>query len=490
MNIVQALDHPHLFKQWFAADSWAAWRSFLAALYGLPMDEQQAAMYRQCTGRTTLPTKPFEECWIVAGRRGGKSQILATIAVFLASLKNYASKLGPGEVATIRIMAADRKQARQIFNFVGGLLRGAPLLEKLIARATSDTYELTNRVVIEIGTASFTAARGYSYAAVLADEVAFWPADETSSNPDEEIIAGARPGLLNLRGLLICASTPYARRGALWNAFSRWHGKDGAPVLLWHAPTRTMNPSVPQEYIDRALEEDYAKNVAEYLVEFRSDLESYISPEAVRACVETGCRERAVDRQWRYYAFTDASGGSVDSMTMCIAHKEGNTVVHDMSRERKAPFNPEAVVEEFANECKRYRLTAIHGDAYAGEWPRERFRSCCINYQVSELTRSELYVHLLPMLNSRGVVLLDDPRLANQIIGLERSTKRGVHDKIDHPPGGMDDLCNALAGAAWLASTMPASWRRRDREAKPSAYVDNKPCWVDPRMEALWRRTP
>jgi hypothetical protein len=50
-------------------------------------------------------------------------------------------------------------------------------------------------------------------------------------------------------------------------------------------------------------------------------------------------------------------------------------------------------------------------------------------------------------LNSRRVELLDLPRLAIQLGGLERRTARGGKDSVDHAPGGHDDMINAAAGA-------------------------------------------
>src|SRR5262249_48958075 len=168
------------------------------------------------TQRTAAPSKAFNEAWLVCGRRAGKSSILALTAVFLACFKDYKPHLAPGEVATIRVMAADRAQARTGFRYVGALLREKPLLQKLITRETADTFELSNRVAIEIGTASFRSTRGYTFAAVLADEIAFWY-DENSANPDEEVLVALRPGLITIPGaMLLCASSPYARKGALW----------------------------------------------------------------------------------------------------------------------------------------------------------------------------------------------------------------------------------------------------------------------------------
>ena len=37
--------------------------------------------------------------------------------------------------------------------------------------------------------------RGYSFVAVICDELAFWRPDEWSANPDAEVIAAVRPGL-------------------------------------------------------------------------------------------------------------------------------------------------------------------------------------------------------------------------------------------------------------------------------------------------------
>jgi hypothetical protein len=474
MNLLAAINDANLFKRWLGDPSWAPWRAFLGALFGLEMSDEQLAVFKQCTGRTTAPTAAFTEAWLVCGRRGGKSSVLALVAVYLACFRDYREHLAPGEIATIRIMAADRAQARTIFRYVGALLRETPLLERLIERELAESFELSNRVSIEIGTASFKSVRGYSFAGVLCDEIAFWQSDEGSTNPDEEVLAALRPGLVTLPGaMLLCASSPYARKGALWAAFQRWHGKDDAPVLIWHAPTRTMNSSVPEEFIARELEKDHPRAAAEYLAEFRTDVESFVSLDAVRGCIGAGCRERGPSRQWRYWGFCDPSGGSNDAMTLAVAHREGNTVILDLVRERRPPFSPEAVVEEFAGVLRAYRCTSVVGDRYAGEWPRERFRIHFINYEVAEKSKSELYQSLLPLLNSRAIDLLDSDRLLHQLVGLERRTARGGKDSIDHARGAHDDLANAAAGAVELAASRPSGWRR-ERMPQP-AVVTLKP---------------
>src|SRR5580704_17289052 len=119
MNILQACADPKLFGPFFKKpSSWIAWRVFLAALFALPMTAQEEAIYRQHTGRDTLPTAPSTEAWLVVGRRGGKSFIMALVAVYLACFRDYRPHLQPGERATIAVIAADRKQARVVMRYV------------------------------------------------------------------------------------------------------------------------------------------------------------------------------------------------------------------------------------------------------------------------------------------------------------------------------------------------------------------------------------
>ena len=198
MNILDALDDPNVFGVFFRAGTWDAWRVFLAALFGLPMTDDQLVTYRRFTGRSTPPTAPLHEAWLVCGRRGGKSFVLATIAVFLAAFKDWRRYLAPGEVGVIMIIAADRRQARVIMRYCIGLLKGVPMLAKLICAETRETIELRNRITIEIHTASFRTTRGYTIVAALLDELAYWATDEASAEPDHEVINAVRPGMASI----------------------------------------------------------------------------------------------------------------------------------------------------------------------------------------------------------------------------------------------------------------------------------------------------
>ncbi|MEI9422213.1 hypothetical protein O7A70_13670 [Mesorhizobium sp. Cs1299R1N1] len=448
MNILEACQSPLLFAPWFKKrDTYEAWFAFLAALFGLPLTDEQLALYKHHTGRDEAPTEANNEAWLVTGRRGGKSFIMALVAVFLTCFFEYRQYLAPGERATVLVLAADRRQARVIIRYIKAMLTRIPSLKLMIERETADAFDLTNSVTIEVGTASFRSTRGYTYAAVLADEIAFWRTDD-AAEPDYAILDAIRPGMATIpNAMLICASSPYARRGALWDAYKRHWGKAGTP-LVWKATTREMNPTVRQSVVDAALERDHSAASAEWLAEWRSDIEAFVTREVVEACVTVNVTERPRADGVGYFAFVDPSGGSNDSMTLAIGHKEGRRVVLDAYRERKPPFSPEAVVVDFVATLKSYGISSVRGDRYAGEWPREQFRKLGITYQLAEKSRSDLYRDLLPALNSQTIDLLDVDKLVNQIVGLERRVARGGKESIDHSPGGHDDIANAVAGVA------------------------------------------
>jgi hypothetical protein len=456
LTILDAIADAKLFRPWFKdRATWAAWFTFLAAMFGLPLTPEQLAIFQRCTGRTAPPSDPACEAWLVCGRRAGKSFVLALIAVYLAAFHDYRRYLAPGERGTVLVIATDRKQARTIFRYTRALLTQVPMLAKLIEREDRETFDLNNSVTIEVGTASFKSVRGYTVVAALCDELAFWPTDD-SAQPDYEILDALRPGMATIpNAMLLCASSPYARRGALWDAHRRHHRKDGDPILVWQADTRTMNPTVKQSVIDEATERDPASAAAEYGAQFRSDIESFVNREAVEACVALGVRERAPLSGVSYSAFVDPSGGSADSMTLAVGHRQDDVAVLDAVRERKPPFSPEDVVSEFAELLKSYRVTKVTGDRYAGEWPVERFREHGVTYEPAAKPKSDLYRDMLPAINSRKVDLLDDAKLITQLVGLERRTARGGKDSIDHAPNAHDDIVNAVAGvvAALAAPT-------------------------------------
>lgn len=439
-----------LFGRWFKAESWGAWKVLLKATFGAPLTKKELKLFCKHTGRKGIP-KNVTELWAAVGRRGGKSRVAGIIAVILAFFIPWEEILAPGEKGYILLIYPDRKQGRVTMGYILAFIKALEMFAGMVERETRDAIYLTNGIVIEIATCNFRTVRGYTVVAAICDEIAFWRSDD-SANPDYEILTALRPAMSTVpNSLLICISSPYARRGELWKAYQRYYGKEDDNILVWQADTRSMNPTVPQSVLDKAYEEDPTAAAAEYGAEFRRDIEGFVTQEAVADVVRER-RELQPIEKVRYFAFVDPSGGSQDSMTLAIAHNEKGTAILDAIREHIPPFSPKQVVKEFCDLMKSYRITQVTGDRYGGEWPREVFRDNGIQYKTSDKTKSDLYIGLLPLINSQGCELLSNKRLISQLCNLERRTARSGKDSVDHGPGGRDDVANAVAGALVLAA--------------------------------------
>lgn len=434
---------------WWGPD-WAAWRIFVKTLFGLPLLPDELETFRKCTGLETPPTTQATEAWLPVGRRGGKSRVIAMIAIYLGCCFEWEPYLAPGQQGYISVISDSVSHAVEIMNYVKGALRHMRLVS-LVKRGLTKTIELLGSVTIEVVTASIRAVRSRTVIAALCDEIAFWRVEEMSANPDIEILNGLRPAMLTIPGaLLLAASSKYARKGELWQNYHDHFGKAG-DYLVWMADTKTMHPSVPEAFLNRERERDPVSFEAEYGLSWRTDVAAFIDPAVVKECVVVGRHELPPDhaRGVSYVAFTDPSGGSVDSMTLAIAHRErdGKAVI-DLLREWRSPFRPEQVVKEASDLLKAYKCLTVKGDHYAGEWPRDRFMAHGITYVTAEMTKSEIYITGLPLLNGRRIELLDDKRCLIQLEQLERRTRRGGgRDVIDHPPRGHDDVINSAIGA-------------------------------------------
>jgi hypothetical protein len=435
--------------------------AFLCALFAVPMDKAQLAIYQACTGRKAPPLNVARLAYLICGRRAGKSFILALVAVFIACFHSFTEFLNRGERATVMIVAADRRQARIILRYIRALLKEVPLLHRMVQRETAESFDLRNKITIEVATASMKSVRGYAIACALLDEVAFFENDEQSASPDREILNAIKPATLQFpNAMILIASSPYARKGILWEGHRDHFGKEGDPVLCWQAATTTMNPTIPQEEIDAAYEADPASASAEYGAQFRSDVEAFVSLDAVMACVSDGIYERAREAGVRYSAFVDVAGGTgKDSFSIAVASKRNEMSVLHCLREWKPPFNPESVIEECCKLLRTYDISRVTGDRYAGGFPPEAFRKHHIEYIPSEKSKSDIYITFLPMVNSKTVDLLDNKRLVQQLIGLERRTARSGKDSVDHGFGLHDDIANATAGAIILAGTRKYKYR-------------------------------
>jgi hypothetical protein len=459
-----ALGDPDLLGRAVPGESWSAWRTMLIAIMGEELDEAERAVWRELTGgREAEPGAPVEEFFAVVGRRSGKTRAAATAAVYLAVLCDHSGELAPGERGVLPILSATTWQATRALNLIRGIFSGSPALGSMIESETQDTLRLSTNVDIECRPASFRTIRGATAIAFICDELGFWFSQEQARNPDSEILAAARPALATLGGPLLCVSSPYGKRGELWGAFKRDYGYAGDPkVVVINAASRRMNATLSAAVVDRAYARDPQAARAEFGGEFRTDISGFLDFALVDAAVDVGVTVRPPRKEVIYRSSCDPSGGAHDAFALAIAHDDADDIaVLDCLVEIRSPFNPTTAVADMAGALASYGLSSTTGDKYAAGWVVDAFAKVGVKYEHSERNRSEAYLDVLPLFTAGRVRLLDNPRLVAQFAALERRTGP-TRDRVDHGPGGHDDLCNAAALAL---------------SGRPSGYLDYD-AWV------------
>jgi hypothetical protein len=494
VSLRRALSDPKLLGHVLRGPSWFGWHVLLLAASGERLTNKERVEFKRLTGRNREPGRMCRELILIFGRRGGKTLAVATFNCWIATCCDHRDVLAPGETGICLLISRDQRAAKIALDYIDGILRDSPVLKSLVTNRTADTIELgSRRINIEVRPCNRISSRGATLVSIIADEIGHWFTSCDFQNPDVEVLASAKPGLLTTRGPLLMASSVYAKFGVLFDSYRKHYGPDGsADILVAYGTSRDINPSLPQAEIDREIEADPTRNRAEYLSEWRDDTAGFIERAAVMACVGD-YRELEPRPGVAYFCFLDAASGSEngDSYAIAIGHKDGDQIIIDAVREVIPPFSPASVVSDtMVPLCRAYRIDGkIFGDNYAGNFPKELVRKAGLYYDLWPQHKSELYRDpLTPLLNSKRITLPRIDRLVNQCCQLERSVKRSGRDEISHPTHGHDDLINAVAGVAAVVSRK--AFHKQVPITQPHIYSKNAGWWTDPNLPAGAPRSP
>ena len=395
------------------------------------------------------PKRRVKELWVIGGRRGGKDSVTSAIVAYLAGMFTDRDKrLSPGERASVLCLAVDRDQAGVVLGYVKSYFNDLAMLKKMVASEMQHGLELKNCVE-----GQQYERRGRGLCAIL-DECAFWK-DESSANPDQKVYEAVKPALATMsEAMIIGICTPHAKSGLLFKKYQKHYGKNDDAVLVIKAPTTVLNPMIPQSVVDEALELNPSEARAEYLAEFREDIEQFVSHEVMERAVIAGRVELPRIDGVVYKAFVDPAGGGegggANLMVLTFVHAEGDRWVQDLIREWRPPFSPAEVVKEACALMTAYGISEVYGDNWGGEWAKEPFVKNGKTYIRSPKVKNDIYRDIVAHLNSGRIELLDHAKQTAQFLQLERRVQRGGRDVINHPTGLHDDLCNAASGALLL----------------------------------------
>ncbi|MBX3305621.1 MAG: hypothetical protein KF751_06140 [Nitrospira sp.] len=460
MNIIEQLQHPHLFgalPEFANLKTWALWLTFLKSLYGLPLNGSEVDAFKQFTGRSTYNPPPggFPEGVVIAGVQCGKSSIAG-------ALMGSAALTGePGTVA-VGVAQDHRGSMRVLLRYARAPFETLDLFKAEVARDTADLLELQRGTALAAFPCKPSSLRGVKASIVVLDEPAHFVS--TDGRPtDLEMWRVARGRVAMTGGKIVAISSPYAQSGLLFELHRRHFGNDESQTLIWQCSSKDLNPLLSESYLERMREDDPLGYESEVMGQFRAGLSALFDPDALDACVDTGVRERLPEKGHTYTSFVDAASGSgADSFAIGIAHADGKQVLLDLVKTWPPKFNPNNVIAECAELLKMYGLYETCGDRYAPGFVTEGFHQHQILYRQSEKDRSAIYLEALPSINAGRFTLLDKPDLLRELRGLERRRGTGGRDKVDHRRGMHDDAANVAMGACVNAvqaeSQVPTMW--------------------------------
>jgi hypothetical protein len=420
----------------------------LKAVYGLALTPEEEALRKQTTGRQAyIPGLEQTEVTFCLGRRSGKSDKLASnIAIFEAVARDL--KFSVGEIPVVMVVASEKeRQARIVFSYILQKMEGSAILKRMIKSITSSEIRLKSGVIIQVYPCAVAQIRGASLLCFIGDECAWWKVE--GRNVDTEILGAARPGLSFEHSKLIKISTPFMRRGEIWNDYHRYFGKDNAEVLVFQGETELYNPSYSRKKLEAAKRKDPVAFEAEFLARFRSDLSAMYDPALIDQAVDF---DRPAEIPFRsgvktYAAFADvAGGGGKDSYALAIGHLENDRVVLDVIRSRAPKFNPDEVTRGYCDLLKSYGIGTVRGDKFSGDWASNAFDKYGISYERAEKPKSELYLEAEGAFNTGRVMLPNRETAISQLKALVRKTRSGGWDSVDTDAGQSEDEANVIAG--------------------------------------------
>jgi hypothetical protein len=421
-----------------------AQRTLLKSVYGEPLTPEENEIYEACTEKKYDQRPRFDITEIAGARSGKDSRCAAPVAIYEAFRRDHSAYLAPGERGMIAIVAQDSNAGKICFGYIRAAIEGCPALASHITEIRKTEIELSNQIVISVYPCTMRSPRGATCVCAIADEVSFWR-DDQSANPDREIIIALKRGQATVpEARLIKISTPYMRAGVLWDDYQKRH--QFQDTLVWTAPTWVMNPSIPQSFYDREREKDPIAFAREYGAEFSEDLQAFLPFETVENSVRDYLELPPDPTRFKYYASCDPSAGGQDPFSYGIGHRDGERLVIDLVRGRRA-VNPEELVEEICAVLRMFHCSTIVGDRFSGQWVRQSFARRGVSYVVADRTRSEFYVEMLGPLNQERCDLPRNPTLIRELKGLERRTTKAGKDEVNHGPNSNqhDDFANACA---------------------------------------------
>jgi hypothetical protein len=444
-----------------------------------------------------LKPEGYTEMEIICGRRGGKSQWVSACADYtlykLLAIRNPQEYYGLVDGSTIdfTILAQDEDGAGRLFSkirndinrseFFRPYLYGTPGVDeiKLLTEADRGRRDALPSITIASLPCTTRASRGPSSIFLCFDEFAFFR--NALGSRSDEVYDSAKPATMQFVGpegqrdaKVLTITSPWTRVGMVWDMkqLAMKEGKDSS-VFMMQLATAEMNPRADARYLRDEFKRKEAVWPAEYGGEFIDSSGSLVSPAKIDLCVDMSRGNDLTFNPRRagitYFWGIDL-GLKIDATGLAVCHWEmgnlGPTLVYDY-------IDRMIVGDELHQNVDQLSITEILvwfelvNQMYPGAF------GCCDQYQgAAFITLCQLrginfieLVHLTGGINSQMYFALQGylnqgicrfpnvPLFLHEIKNVEAFYVGKTALKVEAPneKGAHDDMCDAVALAAWRA---------------------------------------
>lgn len=446
----------------------SAWRALFGALVwldGSPLlphiEPYRLRLFEQVFDHVDADGRPAYN--LVLTGRGKKNA--KTLDLVLAALVSVLSDSPAGHDSDCYLIANDEDQAGDDLGLAKKLVKVNPLLQDWLIPRRDRLERRDGRgflVILPAGDA--VGAHGKSYQFCGYDELhghRNWDVLEAMqpdpNRPDALQWIASYASLFHRPGAPLYDLCRIGRAGSDARMLFSWYAADYTtdPAFAECPPEVRANPSMASWKNPGYLAQQQARLPAHKYRRLHLNLPglpegSAFQPDPVMDAIARGIRVRPVEADVRYTAFVDMSGGSHDDAVLGIAHLDADDrAVLDrlVDQGARAPFDPRRAVGRFVAVLREYGVTAVTGDKYAGETFKCDFEGMGVRYETADRPKSDFYEAAEPLLNGHRLILLDEPKLEQQLLGL---VWRG--GRIDHQNGEFDDYANAACGVLVLVA--------------------------------------
>jgi hypothetical protein len=396
--------------------------------------------------------KKFRELVLIMGRRGGKSFLTVTIALYelykLLSMNHPQKKLGLPDFQEIHILnvAKNEDQAKDsIFTPMKNMAVASPFFQKYIGvdntlemkfltekdieentrRKAKSLTPLDGTIILKCGSSSAGGLVGKTCWCIIIDELAAMAGDNPNGGDDKKLYNELKPSLKTFEkdGKIICLSNPKGPFGQLFNLYNT-RLEDNSTLIL-KLPTWMINANINAKDLMEEKRQDPVEFNMQFGAEFGTNSENpFLDPEDVaHAFINSQRITRLEQRENNYdfYCHIDPANRN-DYYTLVVGHIEqyGDFNLSGTQKKRfyvdhiqywapqhmKQPVNIEVVENYIIDLHKKFSFKQISFDQWHSAETIERLQNQGLPAVLKVFNKEykdKIYINLLEMFRSKSI---------------------------------------------------------------------------------------